>query len=122
MLAARIGVPYQVPQHASYLAAWRDVLKADRFEVIRAARDAQRIADYLTDAPLAADEPVESANVVSPAPGLTASVSPGSLTPSEAKAFERLQRRQPTKSHGDGQGLGPRLDGVWSPTRRVQAP
>lgn len=122
MLAARIGVPYQVPQHASYLAAWRDVLKADRFEVIRAARDAQRIADYLTDAPLAADEPVESANVVSPVPGLTASVSPGSLTPSEAKAFERLQRRQPAKAHGDGQGPGLRLDGAWSPTRHVQAP
>jgi antirestriction protein ArdC len=56
MLAARIGVPYQVPQHASYLAAWRDVLKADRFEVIRAARDAQRIADYLIDAPLSRED------------------------------------------------------------------
>lgn len=121
MLAARIGVPYQVPQHASYLAAWRDVLKADRFEVIRAARDAQRIADYLVDAPLAADEPDESENVLSPAPRLAAST-PG-LPPAGNTAFERLQRRQPAKSQGDSHGKrGPKLEGVFSPTPPLQSP
>lgn len=86
MLSARIGVPYQVPQHASYLAAWRDVLKADRFEVIRAARDAQLIADYLIDEPV--EEAATASSETSSKPAISLHRTPA--------AIERLLRMPTT--------------------------
>lgn len=44
---AELGLPCDVPNHASYVADWLDVLRGDKREVFRAAADAQRIADYL---------------------------------------------------------------------------
>lgn len=41
-----LGLPTDIPNHASYLASWIKVLKEDRREIFRAAADAQRIADY----------------------------------------------------------------------------
>lgn len=97
MLSAKIGVPYQVPQHASYLAAWRDVLKADRFEVIRAARDAQRIADYLVDEPV--EESAKEAFNSQPAPALNQAL--------RTTAIERLQRRSALRAtHVDHNSKG----------------
>lgn len=42
-----LGLPTDVPNHASYLASWISVLKSDKREIVRAAADAQKIADYL---------------------------------------------------------------------------
>jgi antirestriction protein ArdC len=44
-----IGLPCNVPNHASYLQSWIGVLKQDRREIFRAAAEAQRIADYILD-------------------------------------------------------------------------
>jgi len=42
-----LGLPCDIPNHASYLASWMRVLQGDKREIFRAAADAQRIADYL---------------------------------------------------------------------------
>lgn len=46
-IAGELGLPCDVPNHASYVASWLRVLKDDKREIFRAAADAQRIADYL---------------------------------------------------------------------------
>jgi antirestriction protein ArdC len=46
-MGAELGLPCDIPNHASYLGYWIDVLKRDKREVFRAAADAQKIADYL---------------------------------------------------------------------------
>ena len=42
-----LGLPCDVPNHASYLQSWIEVLKQDRREIFHAAAEAQRIADYI---------------------------------------------------------------------------
>ena len=44
-IASELGIPTNIPQHASYLAHWIKPLKEDKREIFRAAADAQRIAD-----------------------------------------------------------------------------
>lgn len=46
-LASELGIPTDIPQHASYIASWIKPLKDDKREIFRAAADAQRIADML---------------------------------------------------------------------------
>ena len=47
MIGAELGLPCDLPNHASYVASWLDALRQDKREIFRAAADAQRIADYL---------------------------------------------------------------------------
>lgn len=42
-----LGLPCDVPNHASYIRSWIECLKQDRREIFRAAAEAQRIADYI---------------------------------------------------------------------------
>lgn len=46
-VGTELGLPCDVPNHASYVADWLEILRRDKREVFRAAADAQRIADYL---------------------------------------------------------------------------
>lgn len=46
-IGAEFGLPTDIPQHASYVDSWLEVLRRDQREVFRAAADAQGIADYL---------------------------------------------------------------------------
>jgi len=46
-IASELGIPTDIPQHASYIADWIKPLKDDKREIFRAAADAQRIADML---------------------------------------------------------------------------
>ncbi len=48
-IGSMIGLPCDVPNHASYLQSWIGVLTQDRREIFRAAAEAQRIADYILD-------------------------------------------------------------------------
>jgi antirestriction protein ArdC len=43
-VANEIGIPTDIPHHASYIAQWIKPLKDDKREIFRAAADAQRIA------------------------------------------------------------------------------
>lgn len=45
-MAGEVGIPADVPQHASYMASWLKALRDDKREVFRAASDAQRMADH----------------------------------------------------------------------------
>ena len=40
-----LGLPTDIPDHASYIAIWVKRLKEDKREIFRAAADAQKIAD-----------------------------------------------------------------------------
>ena len=46
-IGSMIGLPCDVPNHASYIQSWIEVLKQDRREIFHAAAEAQRIADYI---------------------------------------------------------------------------
>ena len=43
-----LGVPGSIDSHASYVESWVKALRSDKREIFRAAKDAQRMADYLT--------------------------------------------------------------------------
>jgi antirestriction protein ArdC len=43
-VANEIGIPADIPQHASYIASWIKAPKDDKREIFPAAADAQRIA------------------------------------------------------------------------------
>ena len=44
-IGVTMGLPTDIPQHASYIASWIEKLKDDKREIFRAAADAQKIAD-----------------------------------------------------------------------------
>jgi antirestriction protein ArdC len=46
-IAGELGIPADIPQHASYIANWLGPLKRDKREIFRAAADAQKITDML---------------------------------------------------------------------------
>jgi hypothetical protein len=46
-LAAEQGIPHDTARHAAYVDSWVQTLKGDKNEIFRAARDANRAADFL---------------------------------------------------------------------------
>lgn len=46
-LSARIGIPHDPSQHASYIDSWIQVLREDHNEIFRAAKDAEQITEYV---------------------------------------------------------------------------
>jgi antirestriction protein ArdC len=46
-MASELGLPPNIPNHASYIASWIKALKDDKREIFRAAADAQRITDMV---------------------------------------------------------------------------
>jgi antirestriction protein ArdC len=46
-IAAELGIPTDIPQHASYIENWIKPLKQDKREIFRAAADAQKIVTML---------------------------------------------------------------------------
>jgi antirestriction protein ArdC len=47
LVGSEIGLPTDIPNHASYVNSWVESLKQDKREIFRAAADAQRIADTI---------------------------------------------------------------------------
>lgn len=45
-VCAELGISSDMPNHASYLKSWLKTLRDDKKEIFRAAKDAQRIADF----------------------------------------------------------------------------
>lgn len=57
MMAGELGLPLgptMIEQHAAYLASWLEALRRDKNEIFRAAADAQKICDYLSERALEA--------------------------------------------------------------------
>ena len=48
-LSAERGIPHDPEQHAAYTRSWIQVLKNDKNEIFRAAKDASRASDYLLE-------------------------------------------------------------------------
>ena len=46
-MADKLGVPHDPGQHAAYVKSWVKVLQEDKNEIFRAARDAEKITDYV---------------------------------------------------------------------------
>lgn len=46
-LADRTGIPHDPGQHAAYVKSWVQVLRDDKNEIFRAARDAEKITEYV---------------------------------------------------------------------------
>jgi antirestriction protein ArdC len=62
-VGSMIGLPCDIPNHASYVKSWIGVLKQDRREIFHAAADAQRMADYILGFhPDYAETPVDSSD------------------------------------------------------------
>lgn len=48
-ISARLGIPHDPGQHAAYVGSWIQVLQQDHNEIHRAARDAQRICEFVLE-------------------------------------------------------------------------
>jgi len=46
-MAGELGIPADIPNHASYIGNWIKPLKDDKREIFRACADAQRIVDMV---------------------------------------------------------------------------
>jgi antirestriction protein ArdC len=95
-LSAELGVPMQLENNAAYIGSFVKRLKEDKFEIFRAAKDAQRICDYLTGryVPEAQAEP-EAVPVVAPAPVIQPVVEPVSAVVTALAAMRT--KRSPSK-------------------------
>lgn len=57
MMTGLIGLPLgpsMIESHAAYLSSWLDALRRDKTEIFRAAADAQKICDYLSERAMSA--------------------------------------------------------------------
>jgi antirestriction protein ArdC len=70
LVGGAIGLPSDIPNHASYFSSWLEILKSDRREIFHASAEAQRIADYILgfhpDYAVRPDESAEGADGASP--------------------------------------------------------
>ena len=115
-IGSEVGIPSDIPGHASYVASWLNALKNDKKEIFRAAADAQRMADHCLafhpewkaarDAEMKAEaveaEPEaasEAKQTAVPAPGHTM---PDVLGTAPARVAVRaaMEERPPTSSLG----------------------
>lgn len=48
-LSAHIGIPHDPTQHAAYIQSWIKVLHEDHNEIFRAAKEAERITEYVLE-------------------------------------------------------------------------
>lgn len=48
-LSSRIGIPHDPSQHAAYIKSWIQVLREDHNEIFRAAKEAERITEFVLE-------------------------------------------------------------------------
>ena len=64
-LAAELGIPFNPERHAAYQASWVDALKNDKNEIFAAAKDAEKMADYVISLSRERDKEQEQTKTVS---------------------------------------------------------
>ncbi|KWN79242.1 hypothetical protein WM24_27370 [Burkholderia ubonensis] len=79
-LSAELGVPFNPERHAAYQRSWVKVLKEDKHEIFRAARDAEKIADYVVG--LAHERTLEVRQTVGADSAISAHSQQPSMSPS----------------------------------------
>jgi antirestriction protein ArdC len=70
-LSARLGLPHDPGQHAAYISSWIEALSKDHNEIHRAAKDAQRICEFVLEfqnEKIQAKEQEQPSPVASPSP------------------------------------------------------
>lgn len=102
MVSAELGVPTTTENHAAYIGSWVKRLKEDKFEIFRAARDAGKIADFLTGRLVlnAVAEPTIEA-VASPTPVVQPAVTPPvppTAAPASTPALQALLAIKPKRA------------------------
>ena len=65
-MADKLGIPHDPGQHAAYVKSWIQVLQEDKNEIFRAARDAEKIVEYVSG--LAQEQGISQANDLSNKP------------------------------------------------------
>lgn len=48
LMCAQYGIPTSIDNHAAYIGSWVKKLREDKFAIFRAAKDARKMADFLT--------------------------------------------------------------------------
>lgn len=101
LLSAELGVPMQLENNAAYIGGFLKRLKEDKFEIFRAAKDAQRICDFLTGryVPETPAQP-DAVPVVAPAPLIQPAVEPVNETVA-ALAAMRTKPSNRKSGYGD---------------------
>jgi antirestriction protein ArdC len=100
-LAAELGVPMQLENNAAYIGSFVKRLKEDKFEIFRAAKDAQRICDYLTGSYVLEKEvSPEIVPVVIPAPVIETTVR--SISPLVKSMLESNAKRAASRKPKTG--------------------
>lgn len=75
-LASRLGIPNDTEQHAAYVGSWIEALRKDHNEIFRAAKDAEKITEFVLafqqdkTQEQAATPTAETASVTTPQPAL----------------------------------------------------
>ena len=102
LLAAEIGVPMQLENNAAYIGSFVKRLKEDKFEIFRAAKDAQRICDYLTGryVPEVQAQP-EAVPMAAPAPVIEPVTKPSNDV---VKALAAIRTKRSHTKHHSGYG------------------
>lgn len=103
-LADRLGIPFEVGNHAAYVNLWIETLKNDKNEIFRAAKDAEGIVEYVMG--LARERGV----VLEPVAEMAASA-PVPEKPKVEKVG-RTYLNVPFAERGEAKALGARWDGV----------
>lgn len=96
-MAAELGIPAEMEQHASYIGSWLETLKQDKREIFRAAADAQRAADWCLachpDYAAAMDSDAATVTPPKTAPDQVAACgTPAAVTDTEEPMPEHLKR------------------------------
>lgn len=83
MMVGIMGLPLSetmIDSHAAYLSSWLNALRQDKNEIFKAAADAQKICDYLSEHALSTDlafsENTQQATATTPKPKTTATPTP----------------------------------------------
>lgn len=103
MLSAELGVPLQLENNAAYIGGFLKRLKEDKFEIFRAAKDAQRICDYLTGRYVPESQAqLDAVPVAAPAPVSQPDVQPVNAT---VAALAAMRSKPIKRKSGYGEAI-----------------
>ena len=95
MMGGVVGLPpgpSMIEQHAAYLSSWLDALRQDKNEIFRAAADAQKICDYLSERALEAKPRRAKWGVMAPAKAATTARNDEESEPTLMRSARALPR------------------------------
>jgi antirestriction protein ArdC len=80
-VSARLGIPHDPGQHAAYISSWIEALSKDHNEIFRAAKDAERICEFVM-------EFQKEKTLIQEQPSQTATPSPSAQPPRRQRSKE----------------------------------